>query len=136
VVAASNVARVNVVDNGGKTAMEADVARLTHWAFGNGQPGVEDRLKDHANRNLKQLEIDLRNEMNARDARQEIHHSDNISKFDKLEDGQEEIKSIVTEGRGMLKLAGWLSSAAALTWIILQIMHAISGHPITLGTLQ
>ena len=46
----------------------------------------------------------------------------------------QEIKSMVSEGKGMRRLAGWLGAAAATLWIALQIAHAITGHSITIGS--
>lgn len=36
-----------------------------------------------------------------------------------------EIKSIVQQGRGMMRLAGWIGSIAGVIWIVLQIRGAV-----------
>ena len=38
-----------------------------------------------------------------------------------------EIKSIVQQGRGMMRLAGWIGSIAGVVWIVIQIRNAV-GH--------
>ena len=62
--------------------------------------------------------------------------------------GQEEIKADVKEvrvavegqnrlierGTGMVILAGVLGALASFIWIVIQIGHFVTGHPITLGT--
>lgn len=44
-----------------------------------------------------------------------------------------ETRDLLSEGRGMKRLASVLLSAAGGLWLIVQIIHALSGHPITLG---
>lgn len=38
-----------------------------------------------------------------------------------------DIKEMVQEGRGMMRMAGWIGSAAGLVWIVVQIKQAV-GH--------
>lgn len=39
-----------------------------------------------------------------------------------------DIKKIVSEGRGMMRLAGWIGTIAGVVWIVIQITHAVN-HP-------
>lgn len=36
-----------------------------------------------------------------------------------------DIKTMVSEGRGMMRLAGWIGSIAGLVWIVIQIKSAV-----------
>jgi hypothetical protein len=45
-----------------------------------------------------------------------------------------DIKKLVQQGSGMVKLGAILASAASILWIVLQIARAVTGHAITIGT--
>lgn len=38
-----------------------------------------------------------------------------------------DIKEIVSQGRGMLRLVGWVGSLCAVAWTVLQIVKAVKG---------
>lgn len=118
------------MDHEGKSGMDIRLERIEHCLFGNGQPGLEVKLRQYIDERDAHKEANLRQDIGDLRTIGDHRHNENSGKLDEVVGWKREIQ-------GSVGMAKWMGGAimamvmailALLSYLAANRPHAISEH--------